>query len=182
MKGLKEKIEKQDKDGKGPYTQVKIQIKAALFSVVFAFVLSLGLCALTQAMTLGNFSTTKKDETAGLDQTEHGETGFDFGYATQDLRVAGMEPRSASAPKGDGRFEVLVDGATNGELMKVWSGLCQPTGGPADADFLAVYPYVTTIRGNAFRCRGGNPAAIAKRLDSLFKKHLPGRPVKVGPA
>jgi hypothetical protein len=56
--------------------------------------------------------------------------------------------------------------------MKVWTELCQPTKEPADADFLAVYPYVTTIRGTKFRCRGGNPEELAKRLSALFTKHV----------
>ncbi|MGL6094790.1 MAG: ammonium transporter, partial [Fimbriiglobus sp.] len=163
----------------GPMAQPIIQIKAALFSAVYAFVASLLLCVLVQAITLGNFSTSKKDETIGLDQTEHGEAGFDFGYASQSLTATSSEPRAASLPKGDGRFELHIEGATSGDLVKVWSSLCQPTGQPADADFLAVYPYVTTVRGTTFRCRGGNKDAIAKRLDALFKKHLPGRPVKV---
>ena len=46
-----------------------------------------------------------------------------------------------------------------------------------DPDFLAVYPYVTTIRGTKFRCRGGNPEELSKRLSSLFTK-LVGKEVK----
>ena len=163
----------------GETGQTIIQIKAAVISVVFAFVVSLALCALVQAMTLGNFRTSKKDETLGLDQTEHGESGFDFGYASESFSVSTVEPRAASVPKGDGRFELGVEGATSAELMKVWSALCQPTGQVSDADFLAVYPYVTTIRGSKFRCRGGNASSISQRLEALFKKHLPGRPIKV---
>ena len=41
---------------------------------------------------------------------------------------------------------------------------------PADPDFLAVYPHVTTIRGTTFRCRGGDPAELAKRLEALFTR------------
>lgn len=174
--GLREKI-----DG-GPLRQVVIQFKASVLSAVFAFAASLLLCALTQAVTRGNFSTSKKDETVGLDQTEHGEAGFDFGFASQNMTVAGAEPRAASAPKGNGRFGVTVEGATHGELMKVWTALCQPSEHPSDPDFLAVYPYVTTIRGSTFHCRGGSAPAIANRLESLFKKHLPGRPLKVATA
>ena len=169
--------------GNGAMAQPMIQLKAAGFSVVFAFVMSVALCLLVQAMTLGNFSTSKKDELAGLDQTEHGETGFDFGFATQAAAVTGAaEPRAAKMPKGDGRYTLATEGATQSELMKVWSALCQPTDKPADPDFLAVYPYVTTISNGTFKCRGGNAAATAKRLDALFKKHLPGRAVKVNPA
>jgi len=65
-----------------------------------------------------------------------------------------------------------VTGAEPAELMKVWTGLCQPREEPADPDFLGVYPHVTTVQGNRFRCRGGDPAEVASRLAALFKKML----------
>ncbi len=180
---LQDLADKQDdkendgKDKKGSMSQVFIQLKAALFSVVFAFVLSLVLCIATQALTLGKFKTNARGEADGLDRTEHGEVGFDFSAATESVAVVSTEPRAASVPKGNGRFDLVLTGADAKELMKVWTDLCQPTEDPADADFLAVYPYVTTIRGTTFRCRGGDPTELAKRLSALFKKHL-GKDVK----
>lgn len=161
------------------WDQTILQVKAAVFAVVFAFVVSMALCAIVQAITLRNFRTSVEDETTGLDQTEHGETGFDFGYATQSFAVSSSQPKPALAPKGNGKFALAVEGATGPELMKVWSGLCQPSEAPADPDFLAVYPHVTTVSGTTFRFRGGNPEATAQRLGSLFKKQLPGKPVSV---
>ncbi|HVL16274.1 MAG TPA: hypothetical protein VM529_27120, partial [Gemmata sp.] len=55
--------------------------------------------------------------------------------------------------------------------------LCQPSETPPDADFLAVYPYVTTVKGTTFHFRGGNAEEITKRLASLFQKRL-GKDVK----
>ena len=57
--------------------------------------------------------------------------------------------------------------------MKAWTALCQPTEQPADPDFLAVYPHVTTVQ----RERRSAAAAATRRrspsrLASLFKKHL----------
>lgn len=164
------------KDKKTGTTQLMIQIKASVFSVVYAFVISLALCVLTQVMTLGNFRTDEKGEADGLDRTEHGEVGFDFSAATESVTVVSAEPRAASAPKGNGRYEVVLAGADSAELMQVWTDLCQPTEGAPDADFLAVYPHVTTVRGTTFRCRGGDPAATAKRLEKLFTR-LTGKPV-----
>ena len=181
---LKETIAKrtEDKDStKGPLTQLFIQLKAAGFSAVYALVVSLLLVLLTQLLTLGNFSTTKKDETAGLDQTEHGETGFDFGLATETsaLRSA-TEPKAATVPKAKAsRFELAVEGVAKEDVVKLWTGLCQPGDKPAPADFLAVYPNVTTFSGNRFQCRGADAPAVAARLESLFKKLLPGKAVKV---
>jgi ammonium transporter, Amt family len=178
LKTLQALADKQDADGKSAASQVWIQLKAAVFSVLFAFVLSLGLCALTHATTGGNFKTDEKGESLGLDRTEHDEVGFDFSAATESVAVVSAEPRPASVPRGNGRFDLKVTGADSGQLMKAWSALAQPTEGPADPDFLAVYPYVTTIRGTTFRCRGGDQDEVAKRLATLFKKHL-GKEVSV---
>jgi hypothetical protein len=145
--------------------------------VVFAFVLSLVLCVATQAITLGNFKTDEKGEADGLDRTEHGEVGFDFSGATESVSVVSAEPRAASVPKGNGRFEVQLSGTDSAELMKTWTELCQPSEEPSDPNFLAVYPYVTTVRGTTFRCRGGDQAEVAKRLSALFTKQL-GKDVK----
>jgi ammonium transporter len=175
LQGIADKQDDKDhngKDKKSSMSQVFIQLKAAVFSVVFAFVLSLGLAFLTQAITLGRFKTDEKGESEGLDRTEHGEVGFDFSAATESVTVVETEPRAATEPRGNGRFEVQLTGADAKELMHVWSELCQPKpDGNADADFLAVYPHVTTIRGTSFRCRGGDPAQVAKKLESLFTRH-----------
>ncbi len=174
LQALADKQDDKEHDGKDKKTGMSplfIQLKAASFSVVFAFVVSLLLVLLTQAITLGNFKTDEQGEADGLDRTEHDEVGFDFSAATESVTVVSAEPRAATAPRGNGRFEVQLTGADAKELMKVWSDLCQPTEGTPDADFLAVYPHVTTIRGTTFRCRGGDPAVIAKKLEALFTRH-----------
>jgi ammonium transporter len=195
LKGLKKekedleaKIAKQDdtenggKDKKGRYSQVVIQFKAALLSTIFAFCISLVLAIATQAITLRNFKTDARGESEGLDRTEHGEVGFDFGLATESVTVVSADPKAADVPRGNGRFDLQLNGADHKELMKVWTGLCQPSPDPIDPDFLAVYPYVTTIRGTKFRCRGGNPEDLAKRLSTLFSKHLGKEVVATKPA
>lgn len=179
LKTLEEELaKKKEVIEKGPFAQTIIQIKASVFSAVFAFVISLALCLLVQAITLGNFRTSEKDEMEGLDETEHGEVGFDF-TGVQSFGVSVGEPRAAASPKGNGKYELSVKGVEPGELRKVWASLCQPKEGPADPDFLIVYPVVTTMSGTTFRFRGGQPAAVANRLESLLRKHLPGKPIKV---
>lgn len=163
---------------KGAFAQTFVQLKAAGLSVVYAFVLSLVLAVFVQAVTLGNFSTSKKSEVEGLDRSEHGEVGFDFGYATETVTLVSAEPRAARVPKGNGRFELTVEGINSTELLKEWTALCQPSDKP-DPDFVAVYRHVTTISGNRFRCRGGDPTAVAAGLEKLLKKFAPGKPIKV---
>jgi ammonium transporter, Amt family len=165
--------------GKGPMTQLIIQIEACVISAVFAFVISLVLAVAVQAMTLGNFRTSVPDENEGLDQTEHGETGFDFGgIDTFPVTSAASEPKAAKVPPGGRRFQIIVEGIENGELIKAWSQLCQPSDAPPDPDFTAVYRYVTTVQGNRFRLRGGDPKTVAAHIQKLFQKKL-GKPLKV---
>ncbi|MBM3983732.1 MAG: ammonium transporter [Planctomycetes bacterium] len=179
LKLLQDLADKQDdaanggKDKKSALSQVYIQTKAAVFALVFALVLSVALVYLTQLLTRSNFKTDPKSEADGLDRTEHGEVGFDFSSATESVTVVSAEPRAASVPRGNGRFEVALTGADAKELMAVWSELCQPKpDGTPDEDFVAVYKHVTTIRGTTFRCRGGDPNEVAKRLESLFTRHV----------
>lgn len=189
LSDLKAIVDKQDdvdhegKDKKNANSQVMIQLKAAGFSVVFAFVLSLVLCVGVQAITLGNFTTSEAEEAQGLDRTEHGEVGFDFSAATETVTVTGSTPRAATAPPmmNGGRFDLQVSGVTAVELMKAWSALCMPSEKPANPDFLAVYPYLTTITGTKFRFRGGDPGSLAKRVTALFSKQI-GKPVTVSKA
>lgn len=175
---LRETIDKQDdtahdgKDRKSSFTQVWIQFKAATFALVYAFVLSLGLAVLTQVITGFQFRTDERNESEGLDRTEHGEVGFDFSGATESVAIVSSEPRAAVVPRGNGRFELVVSGAEPAELMKVWNTLCQPSEEPPDPQFLAVYPHVTTVQGKTFRFRSGDPAELAKKLAGLFSKYL----------
>jgi ammonium transporter, Amt family len=163
----------------GPMDQLIIQIKASIFSAVFAFVISFVLFILVQLMTLGNFSTSEKDEQIGLDLTEHGEVGFDFGTAYESAASSEVSPRASKVPPGTKRFEVIVDGVENGGLIKAWSELCQPTEGPIDPDFKAVYPFVTTVSGNKFRFRGGDAQRLSFHILKLFSKKLGRTDLKV---
>jgi len=62
---------------------------------------------------------------------------------------AAAEPRAAVVPPmGKGRFQVVVEGANNGDLIHAWSELCQPSQA-CPAEFKAVYPYVTTVQATA---------------------------------
>ena len=164
----------------GSLAQVKIQLLAATLAAAFAAAVTAPLVLLTQALTLGNFTTDSASETEGLDRTEHGETGFDFGYATETARVVVAEPKAASSPKpGAARFDLSVEGAPPEDIAELWVGLCQPSEQPASPDFLAVYPQVTTFSGNRFRCRGDDAPAAAAHLEALFRQLLPGRAIKV---
>jgi ammonium transporter, Amt family len=174
LEGSEGVLKKYETDKRGILTQVIIQLKAALISTLFAFGISLMLVFAVQAATGGKFTTSVAAESEGLDQTEHGETGFDFGGGAYDAvpTAASAEPKAAKVPPGGKRFDIVVEGVENGNLMKAWSELCVPSEEPIDPDFKAIYPYVTTVQGNRFRLRGGDPATLSAHVQKLFQKKL----------
>jgi hypothetical protein len=161
----------------GSMKQVGIQLFAAAASAVFAFVFSF---VMIKAIDLAlGFVADENEEIEGLDRTEHGETGFDFGYGYEVAPVTTpAEPRAAIVPpNGVGRFQVVVEGANNGDLIHAWSEMCQPSPEPAP-EFKAIYPFITTVQGNRFQFRGGDQDAMKVNLQKLFEKLLK-RPLKV---
>ncbi|HMC65039.1 MAG TPA: ammonium transporter [Gemmataceae bacterium] len=163
-------------DGRGQ--QLLVQLLAAVTAVVYAFGVSFVLVKVID-WTFG-FCLDARAEGEGLDRTEHGEVGFDLGPALESVpEHAPLEPRAATVPPdGQKRFTVIVDGATNGDLIHAWSDLCQAGAAPPAPEFKAVYPYVTTVSGNRFRFRGGDPNAMRDSLQRLFQARLAGRTIK----
>ena len=160
-------------------SQLMWQVKASLISAVYAFVAT-GVIVIVIDKTIG-FTVPAKDETLGLDLSQHGETGFDFGGGMEDICGAAMpEPRAAAAPPNgplSKRFTVVVEGADPATLAKAWTALCQPGEAPPSPSFKAVYPYFTTMTGNKFRFRGGDPVALRNELQKLLSAALKS-PVK----
>lgn len=150
--------------------QLKWQIFASLTSAVYAFVVT-GVLVLLIDKTIG-FTVTKEEETEGLDVAVHGEVGFDYGGgALEEIPGSNLEPRAASTPPNgplSKRFTVVVEGANTDQLVKVWGDLCKPSDNPPDPAFKAVYPYFTTMSGNKFRFRGGDPVLLRGELQKLL--------------
>jgi Amt family ammonium transporter len=151
-----------------------IQLLAAVSACVYAFV---GTAVLIKVIDLAwGFCLDPRSEGEGLDRTQHGEVGFDLGPALESApEHAPLEPRAATVPpNGQKRFTIVVDGASNGDLIHAWSQMCQAGPTPPANEFKAVYPYVTTVQGNRFRFRGGDPRAMSDNLQRLFKDRLHG--------
>jgi ammonium transporter, Amt family len=179
IKGKDGTIKTLEKNKKTALSQFFIQFKAATIALVFSFVVSMVLAIGVNMMTGGRFTTDVKSETEGLDQTEHGEVGFDFGAAYDAVPTeATAEPKAAKVPPGQKRFDVVVEGVENGSLIKAWSELCMPSAEPIDADFKELYPFVTTVQANRFRLRGGEPIKLSEHIQKLFTKKI-GKPIKV---
>jgi len=162
----------------GHLGQVGIQLTAAVTASVFTFVATFIIVKLIDS-TWG-FCLEATQEVEGLDRSEHGEVGFDLApsleTAPESLTV---EPRAASKPpNGDRRFTVVIDGAKNGELIHVWSDLCQVRSQPPSNEFRKIYPFVTTVQGNRFRFRDGDPKEMRDNLERLFQSNLRGPTIR----
>jgi hypothetical protein len=164
------------KDAIDKIAQIKWQVIAALTSAVYAFLVTSVLVLLIDK-TIG-FTVDPKEEAEGLDLTQHGEVGFDYGGAAiVEVAGVGHEPKAATVPPNgplSRRFTVVVEGADPNELARVWSDLCKPGDHPPSPSFTAVYPYFTTVSGNKFRFRGGDPVVLRAELQKLLTTALDG--------
>ncbi len=160
-------------------SQLFVQVYASLVAVVFAFV-GTAILVLAIDRTMG-FCLDPADETEGLDLTQHGEVGFDLGFAAETVpETPHVEPRAATVPPvGPARrFTVVVDGVSAHELMQVWSELCQNGSTPPPTEFKEIYSHVTTVQGNRFRFRDGDPAVMSANLRRLFATRLGGKTLR----
>jgi ammonium transporter len=158
----------------GRVDQITAQVKAAVISAGYSFSLSLVLVLLIDK--LWGFSLTAKEESEGLDRSAHGEVGFDLSPALEMVTEApAHEPRAAHAPpNGKKHFTVVVDGVELGTLRNAWSGMCGVAASPPAPEFKSVYPYVTTVRGNRFFFRGGDPNNMRDSMQKLFQGSVGG--------
>jgi Amt family ammonium transporter len=159
-------------DGKAG--QMGVQLLLTLVAGCYAFAVTLILVKVIDRVW--GFSLSASTEGEGLDRSEHGEVGFDLGPALELVpERPPHEPRAASVPpNGQRRFSVVVEGPPPAELAGAWSALCQIGPEPAAAEFLSLYPFMTTMRGNRFSFRGGDPAAIRDNLERLLRARLGG--------
>lgn len=157
------------------FEQLKIQFVAASVAAVFAFSATFVLVKAIDAAW--GFCLEAAMENEGLDRTQHGEVGFDAGTAYEQIpETPPIEPRPALAPpNGKGRFTVILDGPTPREVMHTWSELCQAGPQPAPGELRAVYPFLTTVHGNRFHFRGGDPQTLSESLTRLFEGRLRGK-------
>jgi Amt family ammonium transporter len=153
--------------------QVIVQLIASAVAGAYGFVGTLILVKILD-VTVG-FAMPADEENIGTDRIEHGEVGFDYGLGASldeapETRMP--EPKAASVPPdGKERFTVVVEGINENELMEVWSRLCQ-AGSTHPEEFKAIYPLVTTVKGNRFRFRGGDHFNTRSNLKRLFESEL----------
>ncbi len=159
----------------GRMSQIAVQVKAAVIAAGYSFALSLVLVLLIDK--LWGFSLPAKEESEGLDRSEHGEVGFDLSPAMEMApEISPHEPRAATVPpNGKTHFTIVVEGVEQGTLIEAWSRMCGAGTTPPAAEFRSVYPFVTTVRGNRFHFRGGNPTAMRDDMRKLFEGSIGGK-------
>jgi hypothetical protein len=122
-------------------------------------------------------------ELQGLDVHEFGT----LGYISEETKAPeprtfltrAAEPRAAFAPpETERRYIVTIEGVDTTLLMNLWNDLCQVRDAPSPPEFRAVYAHMTTVQGNCFRFRGGDPHATRAALERLFNQSLKGAPVR----
>lgn len=155
--------------------QILVQLKASLGAIVFSFVATAVLVKVIDMLV--GFHLKPGDEQEGLDSAVHGEVAFDFGISPEQTALAtAVEPRpAATPPESSRRFAVVLDGVPTEELLSAWGQMCQAGDQPPSADFRNVYPHVTTVSGNRFRFRGGDPDLVSRSLTRLFEDRFPNR-------
>ena len=154
--------------------QLQAQFLAVGAAALYGFLVTGILVALIE-YTIG-FTVKPEAEAEGLDLSQHNETGMDVGPDV-DAGAAVMIPKAASTPPGmtNGhakRFTVVVEGVAAKDLQKAWEELCKPKEGGPSKEFAAVYPYLTTVKGNLFRFRGGDAIRIKESIKVLFEETL----------
>jgi ammonium transporter len=159
----------------GRTDQIMAQVQAAVISAGYSFVLTFVMVLLIEK--LWGFSLSPKEEMEGLDRAAHGEVGFDMSPATEMVPEApGHEPRPAFVPpNGKKHFTVVIEGAEADVLRNAWSGMCGAATAPPPPEFRNIYPFVTTVKGNRFHFRGGDPNAMRDGMRKLFETTVGGK-------
>lgn len=156
----------------GGATQLIAQLIGVLGVGAFTFTGSIAVWAVIKAVV--GIRVDREHEMAGLDVSEMGMEAYPGFQVADPIEYTSpiLEPRPALVPPdGEKRYTVVVEGVLNGDLMDTWSTLCQP-GATAPSEFKAIYPHMTTVQGNRFKFRGGDPEEIRKQVEDLFRDRL----------
>ncbi|MBI4580015.1 MAG: ammonium transporter, partial [Planctomycetes bacterium] len=153
------------------------QVIAVLATYAFCGIGTLVLLVIINAIT--RVRADQQEEIVGMDLSQHSERAYMLGASDSVALV--REPRPAMAPpKAPGkRFTLVLTGIETDAMLTRWRALCQNGSTPHPPDFKTIYSQVSTVRGNKFRFRGGDPQQMRKGLEELFKPVAAGVNAKV---
>jgi Amt family ammonium transporter len=156
----------------GGLRQFGIQLLAAGTAVAYCFAITFVLVKVIDQVW--GFCVSPVGESEGLDRAEHGEVGFDFAFTNDPVAPAAI--RHANVPPADrNRFQVILEGGDNQAIAQAWTELCEPARASQSQELKALYPHVTTVQGNRFRFRDGDPATLSSQLEQLIGSRLGGQ-------
>ncbi len=165
----------------GNSSQFVAECIGVLANVVWVFVIAYTFFWVVEKL-IGN-RVSPEAELEGLDVPEMGVLGYineDLHSPSGQISKTTPEPRSAAVPpSSQGGFALVVEGVSPDELIHAWSGLCQPGASPPSREFQEVYSKMTTVQGNRFRFRGGDPTQMRGSLTQLLAGVLQGRTIRV---
>ena len=148
------------------------QLIAVLATYAYCGIGTLVLLVVVNAIT--RVRANSDEEIVGMDLSQHSERAYALSGGESVAFVRLTEPKAASVPPvTGGRFSVAVDGIDGQSLAEHWRTLCKANGKPPGESFKEIYQYVTTVRGNNFRFRGGNREQIRSTLEGLFREMFP---------
>jgi ammonium transporter, Amt family len=154
----------------GGFSQVYSQLYAAGIAALFSFVVSFAFIKVLKKVA--RLHANEEIESEGLDLTQHGEIGLEISGDISEPVVRVVPRHAMVPPNGVKRFTLRLEGIDQQELTEKWSKLCQETDEAPNADFRAVYSHVTTVEGNRFRFRHGDPEKLIPHLEKLFQDRL----------
>jgi Amt family ammonium transporter len=119
--------------------------------------------------TITRVRADPQEEIVGIDLSQHSERAYVLNGG--DTVAFVREPRAASVPPSarGGRFAVALEGIEPDVMKTRWRALCQNGTTPHPPEFKTVYAQVSTVRGNRFHFRGGDPKQARRDLEQLFK-------------
>jgi ammonium transporter, Amt family len=152
----------------GGATLLGIQALAVVVTYVFCGGGTLVLLVVINTIT--RVRADQQEEILGMDLTQHSERAYVVGAGENVAFV--HEPRPAMtppSPRPGRRFTLALAGIDAEAMTSRWRALCQNGTTPHPPEFQTVYSQVSTIRGNRFNFRGGDPAQAKRNLEQLFK-------------
>jgi hypothetical protein len=144
-----------------------IQLLAVAVTYAFCGLGTFALLVIVNSVT--RVRADQQEEIVGIDLSQHSERAYVLG--TGDSLAFVREPRAASAPPPvpGTRFTVALEGIDVDAMMDRWRALCQNGTTQHPPAFKTLYAQVSTVRGNRFQFRGGDPKQAKRDLEQLFK-------------
>jgi Amt family ammonium transporter len=153
--------------------QLMTQLMGVAYCAVYVFAIAI-VAWIVLKLTVG-IRVSAEEEVEGLDIGEHGNEAY-YGFAmNRELLTGGADPKAAVTPTSGKRFAIVVDATSNGELLHAWSEMCQPGKAPDPKLFKEVYANMTTVQGNRFVFRGGDPERMKEGLQTLLQGKVKGK-------